>query len=154
MFLGSGSVIHAMGGEQDMRKMGGLRKYMPTTYWTFLVGTLAISGVPFFAGFFSKDQILASVFGGHKLLWVVGMVTAGLTALYMFRLVFMTFWGEFRGSEERAGASARVAAGDDGAAGGVGGGGGGVGLGGLAAVGGLGLELDRSVLGAGGGEGG
>jgi NADH-quinone oxidoreductase subunit L len=100
MFLGSGSVIHAMGGEQDMRKMGGLRKYMPTTYWTFLVGALAIAGVPFFAGFFSKDQILASVFGGHKLLWVVGMVTAGLTALYMFRLVFMTFWGEFRGSED------------------------------------------------------
>jgi NADH-quinone oxidoreductase subunit L len=66
MFLGSGSVIHAMGGEQDMRKMGGLKKYMPATYWTFLVGTLAISGVPFFAGFFSKDQILASVFGGHK----------------------------------------------------------------------------------------
>jgi NADH-quinone oxidoreductase subunit L len=61
---------------------------------------LAIAGVPFFAGFFSKDQILASVFGGHKLLWVVGMVTAGLTALYMFRLVFMTFWGEFRGSED------------------------------------------------------
>jgi NADH-quinone oxidoreductase subunit L len=101
MFLGSGSVIHAMGGEQDMRKMGGLRKYMPATYWTFLVGTLAISGVPFFAGFFSKDQILASVFGGHKTLWVVGMVTAGLTALYMFRLLFMTFWGEFRGSEEQ-----------------------------------------------------
>ncbi|MGB3562487.1 MAG: NADH-quinone oxidoreductase subunit L, partial [Thermoanaerobaculia bacterium] len=101
MFLGSGSVIHAMGGEQDMRKMGGLRKFMPTTYWTFLVGTLAIAGVPFFAGFFSKDQILASVFGGHKLLWVVGMVTAGLTALYMFRLLFMTFWGEFRGTEEQ-----------------------------------------------------
>jgi NADH-quinone oxidoreductase subunit L len=101
MFLGSGSVIHAMGGEQDMRKMGGLKKYMPTTYWTFLMGTLAIAGVPFFAGFFSKDQILASVFGGHKTLWVVGMVTAGLTALYMFRLLFMTFWGEFRGTEEQ-----------------------------------------------------
>jgi len=101
MFLGSGSVIHAMGGEQDMRYMGGLRKYMPTTYWTFLVGTLAIAGVPGFAGFFSKDQILASTFMGHKVLWMVGLVTAGLTALYMFRLLFMTFWGEFRGSEEQ-----------------------------------------------------
>jgi NADH-quinone oxidoreductase subunit L len=101
MFLGSGSVIHAMGGEQDMRKMGGLRKVLPTTYWTFLVGTLAIAGVPGFAGFFSKDQILASSFEGHKLLWVVGLVTAGLTACYMFRLLFMTFWGDFRGTEEQ-----------------------------------------------------
>ena len=101
MFLGSGSVIHAMGGEQDMRKMGGLRKVLPTTYWTFLVGTLAIAGIPGFAGFFSKDQILASAFEGHKLLWMVGLVTAGLTACYMFRLLFMTFWGEFRGSEEQ-----------------------------------------------------
>lgn len=101
MFLGSGSVIHAMGGEQDMRQMGGLRKVLPTTYWTFLVGTLAIAGVPGFAGFFSKDQILASTFAGHKVLWMVGLLTAGLTALYMFRLLFMTFWGEFRGSAEQ-----------------------------------------------------
>ena len=101
MFLGSGSVIHAMGGEQDMRKMGGLRKVLPTTYWTFLVGTLAIAGVPGFAGFFSKDQILASAYMGHKVLWIVGLLTAGLTALYMFRLLFMTFWGEFRGSDEQ-----------------------------------------------------
>ncbi len=101
MFLGSGSVIHAMGGEQDMRRMGGLRKVLPTTYWTFLVGTLAIAGVPGFAGFFSKDQILAATFEGHKLLWVVGLITAGLTACYMFRLLFMTFWGEFRGSDEQ-----------------------------------------------------
>ena len=102
MFLGSGSVIHGMGGEQDMRKMGGLRRWMPTTYKTFLIGTLAIAGVPGFAGFFSKDQILAATFDGHKLLWVVGLVTAGLTACYMFRLLFMTFWGEFRGTEEQA----------------------------------------------------
>jgi len=101
MFLGSGSVIHAMSGEQDMRRMGGLRKVLPTTYWTFLVGTLAISGVPGLAGFFSKDQILAATFEGHALLWVVGLITAGLTACYMFRLLFMTFWGEFRGSEEQ-----------------------------------------------------
>ena len=101
MFLGSGSVIHGMGGEQDMRKMGGLRKAMPITYMTFLVGTLAIAGVPGFAGFFSKDQILAATFDGHRVLWVVGLVTAGLTACYMFRLLFMTFWGEFRGTDEQ-----------------------------------------------------
>jgi len=101
MFLGSGSVIHAMGGEQDMRKMGGLKEHMPKTYWTFLVGTLAIAGVPGLAGFFSKDQILAATFGSHKLLWVVGLVTAGLTACYMFRLVYMTFHGKFRGTEEQ-----------------------------------------------------
>ena len=111
LFLGSGSVIHACGGEQDIRKMGGLRKYMPTTYWTFLVATLAISGIPIFAGFFSKDEILAKAFeagaGGlngfgstYYVLWVLGMVGAVLTAFYMFRLVFVTFHGEFRGGEE------------------------------------------------------
>ncbi len=100
LFLGSGSVIHAMGGEQDMRRMGGLKQHLPVTYWTFLVGTLAIAGVPGLAGFFSKDQILASAFGGgHILLWVVGLLTAGLTACYMFRLLLMTFHGEFRGSD-------------------------------------------------------
>jgi NADH-quinone oxidoreductase subunit L len=101
LFLGSGSVIHAMGGEQDIRKMGGLRKALPVTYWTFLVGTLAISGVPGLAGFFSKDAILAASWGQSKLLWLVGLVTAGLTACYMFRLVFLTFGGEFRGTEEQ-----------------------------------------------------
>jgi NADH-quinone oxidoreductase subunit L len=102
LFLGSGSVIHAMGGEQDMRRMGGLKRQLPVTYWTFLAGTLAIAGVPGFAGFFSKDQILASAFGSMPVLWLVGLVTAGLTACYMFRLLFLTFHGEFRGTEEQA----------------------------------------------------
>ncbi|MFQ5527453.1 MAG: NADH-quinone oxidoreductase subunit L, partial [Thermoanaerobaculia bacterium] len=104
LFLGSGSVIHAMSGEQDMTRMGGLKKALPVTYLTMLIGTLAIAGVPGLAGFFSKDQILAAVWaagGSSKVLWVVGLVTAGLTALYMFRLVFMTFTGEFRGTEEQ-----------------------------------------------------
>ena len=101
LFLGSGSVIHAMSGEQDMHRMGGLKKALPTTYVTFLVATLAISGVPGLAGFFSKDQILAAAWGGSKLLWAVGLVTAGLTAFYMFRAVFLTFGGEFRGTEEQ-----------------------------------------------------
>jgi NADH-quinone oxidoreductase subunit L len=110
LFLGSGSVIHACGGEQDMRKMGGLRKHMPITYWTFLAATIAIAGVPFFAGFFSKDEILAKVFevghgGGeyalvYMVLWGLALAGAALTAFYMFRLVSMTFWGEFRGGEE------------------------------------------------------
>ncbi|MCZ6506686.1 MAG: NADH-quinone oxidoreductase subunit L [Acidobacteria bacterium] len=101
MFLGSGSVIHAMGGEQDLRKMGGLKAHMPWTYRTFLIGTLAIAGVPGLAGFFSKDQILASTFGSNRLLWGVGLLTAGLTACYMFRLVFLAFHGKFRGTEEQ-----------------------------------------------------
>ena len=100
LFLGSGSVIHAVGGEQDMRRMGGLRKILPTTYWTFVAGTMAIAGVPLLSGFFSKDQILAAAFEGHKLLWGVGLVTAGLTAFYMFRLLYMTFHGEFRGTSD------------------------------------------------------
>lgn len=85
-----------------MRKMGGLRAKLPVTYWTFLIATLAISGVPPLAGFFSKDQILASAFPAHRVLWLVGLATAGLTALYMFRAVFLTFHGRFRGSEEQA----------------------------------------------------
>ncbi|HEX9800580.1 MAG TPA: NADH-quinone oxidoreductase subunit L [Thermoanaerobaculia bacterium] len=105
LFLGSGSVIHAMSGEQDVRKMGGLRQHLPSTYRTFLISTLAIAGVPGLAGFFSKDEILGATFAGHlpaaKVLWVVGLVTAALTACYMFRLVFLTFFGEFRGSEEQ-----------------------------------------------------
>ncbi len=101
LFLGSGSVIHAMSGEQDMRKMGGLRKKIPVTFWTFLVGTLAISGIPLFAGFYSKDEILAAVFGaGHQVLFGVALFTALLTAAYMARLLFLTFFGGFRGGHE------------------------------------------------------
>jgi len=101
LFLGSGSVIHAMSGEQDMRKMGGLRKKIPVTFWTFLVGTLAISGIPLFAGFYSKDEILAAAFGGgHPVLFGVALFTALLTAAYMARLLFLTFFGGFRGGHE------------------------------------------------------
>ena len=99
LFLASGSVIHALSGEQDMRKMGALKSKIPTTYWTMAVAALAISGIPPLAGFFSKDEILWQSFAGpygHKLLWAVGWITAGLTAFYMFRLIFMTFWGESR----------------------------------------------------------
>ena len=97
MFLGSGSVIHAMGGEQDMRKMGGLKKYMPVTYWTFVIGAAAIAGVPGLAGFFSKDEILfLTYYNGNTWLWVIGALTGMLTATYMFRLIFMTFHGAER----------------------------------------------------------
>ncbi len=103
LFLGAGSVIHGMGGEQDMRKMGGLRAHMPITFWTFMAAFLAISGIPGFSGFFSKDEILwkayASPFGGIWL-YALGLVAAGLTAFYMGRLVFMTFFGECRADEE------------------------------------------------------
>jgi NADH-quinone oxidoreductase subunit L len=105
LFLGAGSVIHALGGEQDMRKMGGLRRKIPITFATFVVATLAISGIPGFAGFFSKDEILWQAFSspyGHRLLWFVGWATAGLTAFYMFRLLFMTFAGESRVDAEVA----------------------------------------------------
>jgi NADH-quinone oxidoreductase subunit L len=102
LFLGSGSVIHAMGGEQDMRKMGGLKARLPVTYWTFLIATLAIAGIPPLAGFFSKDAILAGVFEhDHSVLWGIGLFTAGLTAFYMFRLVSLTFEGGFRGTPEQ-----------------------------------------------------
>jgi NADH-quinone oxidoreductase subunit L len=100
LFLGSGSVIHAMSGEQDMRRMGGLRKALPVTFTTFAVATVAIAGIPPLAGFFSKDQILAGAWGEHRVLWAIGLVTAGLTACYMFRALFMTFFGSFRGSDE------------------------------------------------------
>jgi NADH-quinone oxidoreductase subunit L len=97
LFLGSGAVIHALHGEQDIRNMGGLRKELPLTYRTFLIGAIAIAGVPPLAGFFSKDEILFETFvEGHTLLWVIGALTALLTATYMFRLVFLTFWGERR----------------------------------------------------------
>ena len=105
LFLGSGSVIHAMGGEQDIRKMGGLRKHLPATYATFAISTLAIAGIPGLAGFFSKDEILGATFLAHvpaaRLLWGVGLLTAALTACYMSRLVFLTFFGDFRGSHEQ-----------------------------------------------------
>ena len=97
LFLGSGAVIHALHGEQDIRNMGGLKSKLPTTYWTFLIGSLAIAGVPGLAGFFSKDEILFETFAhGHLVLWVVGALTSLLTATYMFRLVFLTFHGERR----------------------------------------------------------
>jgi NADH-quinone oxidoreductase subunit L len=97
LFLGSGAVIHALHGEQDIRNMGGLRKELPITFWTFVIGAVAIAGIPPLAGFFSKDEILFETFvEGHQFLWVVGALTALLTATYMFRLVFLTFWGERR----------------------------------------------------------
>jgi NADH-quinone oxidoreductase subunit L len=97
LFLGSGAVIHALHGEQDIRHMGGLKKGLPITYWTFLIASIAIAGVPGLAGFFSKDEILFETFAhGHQILWVVGVLTSLLTATYMFRLVFLTFHGTRR----------------------------------------------------------
>jgi len=102
LFLGSGSVIHAMGGEQDMRKMGGLRHKMPITFVTFMAATLAISGVPPFAGFMSKDEIIWQAFShGHTVVWALLLIGAGITVFYMFRQVYMTFFGEFRGTHEQ-----------------------------------------------------
>ncbi len=97
LFLGSGAVIHALAGEQDLRRMGGLKKDLPVTYWTFLIGALAIAGFPGLAGFFSKDEILYRTFaGGHTVLWLIGAITSLMTAFYMFRLVFLAFHGERR----------------------------------------------------------
>jgi NADH-quinone oxidoreductase subunit L len=101
LFLGAGSVIHAMHHEQDIRSMGGLKKYLPITHITFLLACLAISGIPPFSGFFSKDEILAAAYEHNKVLWVVGVITAGMTAFYMFRLYAMTFLGQFRGTHEQ-----------------------------------------------------
>ncbi len=109
LFLGSGSVIHGMeevvGHDpvlaQDMRLMGGLRKYMPVTSFTFLIGCLAIAGIPPFAGFWSKDEILGAAFAANPFLWFIGWVTAGITAFYMFRMYFSTFEGKFRGNDEK-----------------------------------------------------
>ena len=102
LFLGSGAVIHALHGEQDIRHMGGLKQHLPITYWTFLVASLAIAGVPLLAGFFSKDEILFETFRhGHTWLWVIGALTSLLTATYMFRLVFLTFHGERRARRRR-----------------------------------------------------
>ncbi|MFH1733879.1 MAG: NADH-quinone oxidoreductase subunit L, partial [bacterium] len=111
LFLGAGAVIHAMhhhlheigsdADPQDMRNMGGLKKYLPKTYWTFLIATIAIAGIPGLSGFFSKDEILWKAFSsGNTAIWVIGAVAAGLTAFYMFRLVFMTFFGEFRSAKQ------------------------------------------------------
>jgi len=97
LFLGSGSVIHALHGEQDIFKMGGLRKYLPVTFWTFLISTIAIAGIPPLSGFFSKDEILWQAFSrGYTLQWILGFAAAGMTAFYMFRLVSLTFFGESR----------------------------------------------------------
>ncbi len=102
LFLGAGSVIHAMGGEQDIRKMGGLSGKIKITFITMLIGTIAISGLPPFSGFFSKDEILAHTYEHSKLLWLLGMFASMLTAFYMFRLLFLTFFGKFRGTHEQA----------------------------------------------------
>ncbi len=102
LFLGSGSVIHAMGGEQDMRQMGGLKKALPQTYTTYVIGALAIAGIPPLAGFFSKDEILHAAAAEHQwVLYAIGLITAGLTAFYMFRSVYLTFHGKFRGTHEQ-----------------------------------------------------
>jgi NADH-quinone oxidoreductase subunit L len=101
LFLAAGSVIHGVGGEQDMRKMGGLRKYMPWTFAVMTIATLAIAGIPGLAGFFSKDEILWQAYSsphGHWGLWLVGVITAFMTSFYMFRLIFLTFFGEYRGA--------------------------------------------------------
>jgi NADH-quinone oxidoreductase subunit L len=105
LFLGAGSVIHGIGGEQDMRKMGGLKKYMPWTFWVMAIATLAISGIPPLAGFWSKDEILWQAFSsphGSRIFWALGVITAFMTSFYMFRLLFLTFTGEYRGGAEDA----------------------------------------------------
>ena len=114
LFLCSGSVIHAMAGEQDMRRMGGLKKYMPVTYMTMLIGTLAIAGIPPLSGFFSKDEILLNAFLANKAVWVLAAATALMTAFYMFRLMSLTFYGEYRGPAWAA--AHHVAVGSHGAA--------------------------------------
>jgi len=101
LFLGAGSVIHAMGGEQDIRKMGGLMKKLPITFITFLIATLAIAGIPPLSGFFSKDAILALAFEANPMKWGLGVFAALLTTFYMFRMLYLTFFGEFRGTEHQ-----------------------------------------------------
>jgi NADH-quinone oxidoreductase subunit L len=97
LFLGAGSVIHAVGGEQDMRKMGGLKTYIPITFTTMLIATLAIAGIPPLAGFWSKDEILWKAYQASWVYWLIGAITALITSFYMFRLLFMTFWGDYKG---------------------------------------------------------
>ncbi len=101
LFLGAGSVIHAVSGEQDMRNMGGLKGKLPITFWTMLIGTIAISGIPPFAGFFSKDEILAHAFMHSTTFYVMGVITAMFTSFYMFRMLYLTFYGKFRGTPEQ-----------------------------------------------------
>ncbi|MBX2922289.1 MAG: NADH-quinone oxidoreductase subunit L [Chitinophagaceae bacterium] len=101
LFLGAGSVIHAMHHEQDIRNMGGLKKHLPVTHWTFLIGCIAIAGIPPLSGFFSKDEILAAAFSKNAVYWVVGVLGAIMTAFYMFRLYATTFLGKFRGTHEQ-----------------------------------------------------
>jgi NADH-quinone oxidoreductase subunit L len=101
LFLGSGSVIHAMGNEQDIRKMGGLWKKLPVTAWTFLLGTLAICGIPPLSGFFSKDEILLNAFTANPIIWGLAVISSLITTIYMFRLLFVTFFGKFRGTHEQ-----------------------------------------------------
>jgi NADH-quinone oxidoreductase subunit L len=107
LFLGSGSVIHALGGEQDMRKMGGLWRRIPWTFWTFVAGTAAIAGIPFLSGYYSKEEILGAALGEHSTLgtfvFAIGMATAMLTAFYMTRLLVLTFLGSYRGGAETEG---------------------------------------------------
>ena len=101
LFLGAGSVIHALGGEQDIRKMGGLKAALPKTYWTFLIATLAIAGIPPLSGFFSKDEILGHLFEHSTLMWVLAVAGSMMTAFYMFRLLYLTFFRSFRGTDEQ-----------------------------------------------------
>jgi NADH-quinone oxidoreductase subunit L len=104
LFLGAGSVMHAMAGELDIQKMGGLKRHMPVTYWTFLIASLSIAGIPGLAGFFSKDEILWLAYNGGpigKVVWMLGTIVAGLTAFYSFRIVFLAFHGRFRGTHEQ-----------------------------------------------------
>ena len=101
LFLGAGSVIHAMSGEQDMRFMGGLKYKIPVTYWTFLIGTLAIAGIPPLSGMISKDEILVALWAKSPIVWGLTLFSAALTGIYMFRLLFLTFFGTFRGTEEQ-----------------------------------------------------
>lgn len=101
LFLGAGSVIHAMSGEQDLRSMGGLKGKLPVTFITMLIGTIAIAGIPPFSGFFSKDEILAHAFADNKVFWIAGFIGALFTAYYMFRLLFLTFFGKYRGTFEQ-----------------------------------------------------
>ena len=102
LFLGAGSVIHAMSDEQDIRKMGGLRHKLPITFATFVIATIAISGIPPFSGFFSKDDILANVYQHSKIMWGLGVLGSVMTSFYMFRLLFLTFFGTFRGTKHQA----------------------------------------------------
>lgn len=104
LFLGAGSVMHAMSGELDIQKMGGLKKYMPVTYWTFLIASLSIAGIPGLAGFFSKDEILWLAYNGGtvgRIVWTMGTLVAALTAFYSFRIIFLAFHGKFRGTHEQ-----------------------------------------------------